>query len=157
MGTAGSYNSTQPLKHLNMSHHDIWLTTTSGKKSEAKEVAAKMESLAKLVSFNTTDETEVKIVGTKNKKQPVQTQMTMMKSSSGGTSCLLNDERATISVALWFVYSTSSVRLVTLDNPYFLNMLEEKVPVRYRGSKHPKLTQLNAKKYLDSEYKMMTK
>ena len=79
MGTSGSYNSTQPLKHLKMSHHDIWLTTTSGKKSEAKEVAAKKERLAKLVSFNTNDETEVKIVGTKNKKPPVQAQMTMMK------------------------------------------------------------------------------
>ena len=44
-GTAGSYNSTQPLKHLKMSHHDIWLTTMSGKKSEAKEVSEKRRGL----------------------------------------------------------------------------------------------------------------
>ena len=51
-----------------MSYHEIWLTTKSGKKSEARREVAKKDRLTKLVSFNTTDKTEVKIEGTKNKK-----------------------------------------------------------------------------------------
>ena len=94
--TKGSYESTQPLKHLKMPHHDIWLTTKSGKKSEAKEEAAKKDWLAKLVSFNKTNETEVKIEGVKEKKKLVQSQRIIMKTSTGGTSFLLDAERATI-------------------------------------------------------------
>ena len=108
-----------------MSHHDVWLTTKSGKKSEAKEEAAKKDRLAKLVSFNTTDETEVKIEGTKKKKKPVQSQMTTMKSSTGGTSFLFDAERATIPVPLWFMFSSLSVLLAALDNLHFLIMLKE--------------------------------
>ena len=105
-GTKGSYNRSQPLKNLKMSHHDFWLTTKSGKKSEAKEAPVKNDRLVKLVSFNTIDEIEVKIVDTKNKNQPEQSQMTTMMSSTSRTSCLLDSERATISVARWFVLIT---------------------------------------------------
>ena len=121
-----------------------------GKNSEAKEVAAKKDTLAKLVSFNATNETEVKIVDTKKRKQLSQIQMTMMKTSSGVTSCLLDAEWDKISVSRWFVYSTPSVPLLILGNPYFLNVLKEQVLVRHHSSKYPKLTQLNANKCLDS-------
>ena len=75
---------------MKISHHDVWSTTKSGKKSEAKEEAAKKDRLAKLVSFNATDETEVKIEGAKKKKKLTPSQMIIMKSSTGGTSFLLD-------------------------------------------------------------------
>ena len=132
------------------------MTTKSGKKSESKEETSKKDVLAKLVSFNETDETEIKIVGTKKKKQPAQSQMTMMKYSIGKKSCFLDAEQHTISVTRWFVRITSLVPLVKLDNPCSLIMLKEKVPIRDCGSKHPKLSQLSTKKHLDSECELMT-
>ena len=38
-----------------------------------------------------------------------------------------------------------------LDNPHFLDMLKDQVPVRFPGSKHTKLSQLSAKKCLNTE------
>ena len=71
-----------------MSHHDVWLTKKSGKKSKAKEEAAKKDWLENLVSFNATDETEVKIEGTKKKKKLALSQMLIIKSSTGGTKVI---------------------------------------------------------------------
>ena len=81
--------------------------------------------------------------------------MTIMNSSTGKNSCLVDSERATISFARWFVCSTSSVPFRMLDNPYFVNMLKEQVPVRFRSTKNPKLTRSGMKKFIDAECELM--
>ena len=44
-----------------------------------------------------------------------------------------------------------------LDNHYFVSVLKEQVPVRFRTSKHPKLSQPRMKKCIDAEYELMKK
>ena len=44
-----------------------------------------------------------------------------------------------------------------LENHYFVSVLKEQVSVRFRASKHPKLSQPRMKKFIDAEYELMKK
>ena len=108
----------------------------SGKNSEVNAEEARKERLSKLALFSSTDEKKVNFVGGKTKNLQMQTQMTIMNSSVGEATFFLEAEQTTISVARCFAHSSLSTPLSELDNPYFLSMLKEQVPLKFYGSKH---------------------
>ena len=102
-----------------------------------------------MVKHNATDEADVKTTIHPKFQQII------MRASDDAYACLVDSERATISVARQCVCGKSLVSLSALENPFFLEMLKEKVPAHYIGRKHPKLSISNSKKHVDYECELM--
>ena len=78
-----------------------------------------------------------------------------MKDSDRTPACLVDSERDNISVSRWHVLIKSSVSLITLEGPYFLEMLKEQALEHSRRWKNPDLSTHNTKKRVDFEYELM--
>ena len=92
--------------------------------SEAKAWVTRNERLSKLVSFNSTDDAKVNLIGAQNVKPQVPTQMTIVKNSVGEVSYLLDAEQEKKSVSSCLERRPSYAPLIVLDNPFFLSMLK---------------------------------